>query len=155
MAKNSQKAKYELMEKPVIIAVSSCKVIDYANTFQLTTSFATFYYLDPEIPELGHHLADHIFDIALRLLKYLKLALGFGVQFVKRHSGFDIKAFSDSDWAKCPVTRRSVAGYCVFVNGCLVSWKSKKQVTLSKYSAKAKYRGINETFLVYILRKQI
>nr|GEZ59418.1 ribonuclease H-like domain-containing protein [Tanacetum cinerariifolium] len=50
MAKNSQKAKYELMEKPVIIAVSSYKVIDYANTFQLTTSSATFYYLDPEIP---------------------------------------------------------------------------------------------------------
>nr|GEZ40676.1 ribonuclease H-like domain-containing protein [Tanacetum cinerariifolium] len=82
----------------------------------------------PDISYVVHCLSQHIhaplkphFDIALILLKYLKLAPGFGVQFVKRHSGFDIKAFSDSDWAKCPVTRRSVSGYCVFVNDCLVS----------------------------------
>nr|GEY17108.1 ribonuclease H-like domain-containing protein [Tanacetum cinerariifolium] len=87
------------------------------------------------------HLKSH-FDIALRFLKYLKLNPGFGVQFVKRHSGFDIKAFSYSDWAKCPVTRRSVSGYCVFVNGCLVSWKSKKQVTLSKSSTEAEYMSM-------------
>nr|GEW08988.1 ribonuclease H-like domain-containing protein [Tanacetum cinerariifolium] len=61
-----------------------------------------------------HYLSQHMhaplkshFDIALRLLKYLKLALGFGVQFVKRQGGFDIKAFSDSGWAKCPVTRKA------------------------------------------------
>nr|GEU78655.1 ribonuclease H-like domain-containing protein [Tanacetum cinerariifolium] len=96
-----------------------------------------------------HCLSQHMhaplkshFDIALRLLKYLKLAPSFGVQFVKRQSGFDIKAFLDSDWAKCPVTRRSVSGYCVFVNGCLISWKSKKQVTLSKSSAEAEYRSM-------------
>nr|GFB18000.1 ribonuclease H-like domain-containing protein [Tanacetum cinerariifolium] len=71
-----------------------------------------------------------------------RLAPSFGVQFVKRQSGFDIKAFSDSDWAKCRVTRRSVSGYCVFVNGCLISWKSKKQVTLSKSSAEAEYRSM-------------
>nr|GEZ37077.1 ribonuclease H-like domain-containing protein [Tanacetum cinerariifolium] len=64
------------------------------------------------------------FDIALRLLKYLKLAPGFGVHFVKRQSGFDIKAFSNSDWAKCPVTRRSVSAYYVFVNAatCEIMW---------------------------------
>nr|GEU51571.1 ribonuclease H-like domain-containing protein [Tanacetum cinerariifolium] len=70
----------------------------------------------PDISYAVHCLSQHMhaplklhFDIALILLKYLKLAPGFGVQFVKRYSGFDIKAFSDSDWAKCPVTRRSMA----------------------------------------------
>nr|GEV43342.1 ribonuclease H-like domain-containing protein [Tanacetum cinerariifolium] len=103
----------------------------------------------PTISYAVHCLSQHMhaplkshFDIALRLPKYLKLAPGFGVQFVKRQSGFDIKAFSDSDWAKCLITRRSVSGYCVFVNGCLVSWKSKKQVTLSKSSAEAEYRSM-------------
>nr|GFB76350.1 ribonuclease H-like domain-containing protein [Tanacetum cinerariifolium] len=38
--------------------------------------------------------------------------------------------------------QRFVSGYCVFVNGCLVSWKSKKQVTLSKSSVEAKYRSM-------------
>ncbi|GKE17859.1 ribonuclease H-like domain-containing protein, partial [Tanacetum coccineum] len=69
-------------------------------------------------------LKSHL-DIAMRVLKYLKLAPGYGIQFSKRNSVFDINAFSDSDWAKCPVTRRLVYGYCVFVNGCLVSWKMK------------------------------
>nr|GEY25088.1 ribonuclease H-like domain-containing protein [Tanacetum cinerariifolium] len=41
---------------------------------------------------------------------------------------------------KCLVTRRFVYGHCVFVNGNLVSWKSKKHATLFKSSAEAKYR---------------
>nr|GEY66207.1 hypothetical protein [Tanacetum cinerariifolium] len=36
-----------------------------------------------------------------------------------------------------PSDKRVLSGYCVFVNGCLVSWKSKKQVTLSKSMAAA------------------
>ncbi|GJR70624.1 hypothetical protein Tco_0016689 [Tanacetum coccineum] len=75
-------------------------------------------------------LKSHL-DIALRLLKYLKLAPGNGIQFLKRNNAFDIKAFSDFDWAKCPVTRMSVFGYSVFVNGCLVSWKSKNMRDLN------------------------
>ncbi|GJX82618.1 ribonuclease H-like domain-containing protein [Tanacetum coccineum] len=40
------------------------------------------------------------------------------------------------------MTRRTVSWYCVFVNGCLVFYKSKKQATLSKSSAKAEYRAM-------------
>ncbi|GJX00791.1 ribonuclease H-like domain-containing protein [Tanacetum coccineum] len=77
-----------------------------------------------------------------KVLRYLKLALGSGVGFSKNRGGVKVFAFSDSDWAKCPMTRRSVSGYCVFVNGNLVSWKSKKQATLSKSSAEAEYRAM-------------
>nr|GEX02608.1 ribonuclease H-like domain-containing protein [Tanacetum cinerariifolium] len=69
----------------------------------------------PDISYVVHCLSQHMhaplkshFDIALRLLKYLKLASGFGVQFLKRQSGFDIKAFFDSDWTRCPITRRNL-----------------------------------------------
>nr|GEU58299.1 amino acid permease 3-like [Tanacetum cinerariifolium] len=65
----------------------------------------------------------------------------FSLVFSKRHIGFNIAAFFDSD-SKCPVTRRSVFGYCVFANGSFVSWKSKKQATLSKSSAEAEYRSM-------------
>ena len=81
-------------------------------------------------------------NLGLRVLKYLKLAPGSGIGFDKCSHGFKMVAYSDSDWAKCPITRKSVSGYCVFVNDNLVSWKSKKQATLSKSSAEAEYRSM-------------
>nr|GEY40454.1 ribonuclease H-like domain-containing protein [Tanacetum cinerariifolium] len=72
----------------------------------------------------------------------VKTLKGSGVGFYKNSGGVKVFAFSDSDWAKCLMTRRSVSGYCVFVNGNLVSWKSKKHVTLSKFLAEAEYRAM-------------
>nr|GEZ88644.1 ribonuclease H-like domain-containing protein [Tanacetum cinerariifolium]GEZ88646.1 ribonuclease H-like domain-containing protein [Tanacetum cinerariifolium] len=61
------------------------------------------------------------FNLALRLLRYLKLAPGSGIVFSKDNFGIQVVAYSDSDWAKCPMTRRSVFGYCVFVNTSLAT----------------------------------
>jgi hypothetical protein len=49
----------------------------------------------------------------------------------------EISGRSYSDYAKCPITRKSVMGYTVCVNGVAVSTKSKMQqhVTLSVMEA--------------------
>ncbi|GKA32059.1 ribonuclease H-like domain-containing protein [Tanacetum coccineum] len=51
-------------------------------------------------------------------------------------------AYSDADWAGCPTTHRSTSDYCVFLGNNLLSWSSKRQVTLSCSSAEAEYRGV-------------
>jgi hypothetical protein len=103
----------------------------------------------PDIAYAVHCLSQYMhaplqshYGIALRVLRYIKLAPGSGISFKKNSGNFDVVAYSDADWAKCPVTRRSVSGYCVFVNGNIVSWKSKKQNTLSRFSAEAEYRSM-------------
>ncbi|KAG6399186.1 hypothetical protein SASPL_140662 [Salvia splendens] len=84
-------------------------------------------------PCSGHMLA------AEKVLKYLKSTLGHGI-FYSAKSASDLSMFSDADWAACPDTRRSVSGFCLFLGSSLISWRSKKQHTVSSH-AHVKSRG--------------
>ena len=85
-------------------------------------------------------LESHL-NAALRVLRYLKGSPGNGIQ-INKNGSLKLRAYADSDWARCPVTRKSVSGYCVFLGDSLVTWKSKKQSTLSRSSAEAEYRSM-------------
>ena len=85
-------------------------------------------------------------DVALRVLRYIKGTLDQVLLFPSINN-FDLKAFCDSDWTGCNVTRRSITRYCIFLRDFLISWKSKKQTNVSRSSAKAKYRAMENTCL--------
>ncbi|KAJ0512023.1 putative RNA-directed DNA polymerase [Helianthus annuus] len=80
-------------------------------------------------------------DIALRLLRYLKLSPGKGVNF-KKSDNMNLSGFVDSDWAKCLKTRKPVTRFGIFLGDTLVSWKSKKQSVVSRSTAEAEYRAM-------------
>ncbi|KAG7532447.1 Reverse transcriptase RNA-dependent DNA polymerase [Arabidopsis thaliana x Arabidopsis arenosa] len=88
-------------------------------------------------------LLDH-WEAALRLVRYLKGCPGQGI-LLSSTSDLQLKAFSDSDHAGCPLTRRSLTGYLVKLGPSPVSWKTKKQDKVSRSSAEAEYRAMAMT----------
>ena len=50
--------------------------------------------------------------------------------------------FIDADWVGSLTDQRSTTGYCIFVLGNLVTWRSKKQPVVAKSSAEAEFRAM-------------
>ena len=64
-----------------------------------------------------------------------------GVLF-RSDSDLHLEGWCDSDWASCPLTRRSLSGRFVLLGYSPVSCKTKKQPTMSRSSAEIEYRSI-------------
>ncbi|GAA0138428.1 transmembrane signal receptor [Lithospermum erythrorhizon] len=64
------------------------------------------------------------------ILGYVHNTVGQGL-LLKGSTDMKLQAFSESDWAACPTTHRSITGYLLTLGGAPISWKSKKQATIS------------------------
>ncbi|KAL4025768.1 hypothetical protein IC575_014173 [Cucumis melo] len=81
-------------------------------------------------------------EVVNRILRYLKNTPGKGLMFRKTNRK-TIEAYTDSDWAGSVIDRKSTSGYCTFVWGNLVTWRSKKQSVVARSSAEAEYRAMS------------
>jgi len=83
-------------------------------------------------------------NAALKVVKYLKKCPGLGI-LLSRKCNMEMMAFCDSDYATCPMSRRSITGFCIKLGESLLSWKTKKQSTISLSSVESEYRSMVKT----------
>ncbi|KAL0745778.1 hypothetical protein Bca101_101721 [Brassica carinata] len=83
----------------------------------------------------------HHWKMVDRILRYLSGTAGQGV-WMGCNGSTEVVGYCDADWAGDRADRRSTTGYCTFIGGNLVTWKSKKQKVVSCSSAEAEYRAM-------------
>ncbi|XP_016506070.2 secreted RxLR effector protein 161-like [Nicotiana tabacum] len=83
-------------------------------------------------------------EFALRVIRYTKIAPGLAL-FMPAEKCHQLVAYCDLDQGSCVETRKSVTGYMVKFGEALISWKSKKQGTLSRSSTEAEFRSMAAT----------
>nr|GEV32373.1 hypothetical protein [Tanacetum cinerariifolium] len=79
----------------------------------------------------------HLHDVK-RIFRYLKGQPKFGLWYPK-DSPFDLVAYTDSDYARASLDRKSTIGGCQFLGYRLISWRCKKQTVVANSTTKAEY----------------
>ena len=110
----------------------------------------------PDITYAVHRLSQFLVELrephmlaVNRILQYLKGTPRRDLFFSSSPS-MQVKAFCDVDWVGCPDTRRSITGYNVFLGDSLISWRSKKQSTVSRSLVEANYRAMATTTCEFV-----
>ncbi|GJZ29271.1 reverse transcriptase domain-containing protein [Tanacetum coccineum] len=100
--------------------------------------------LDMTVPLEGLNVDDklrfveepiEIMDQEVKRLKQIRIP----IVKVYEARGFDLKRYSDSDYAGCNMDRKSTPGACQLLGGKLVCWSAKKQQSVAISSAEAEY----------------
>jgi hypothetical protein len=122
----------------------------------LNTTRPDITYITQQLSQFLSNPSQTRYNAGMRVLRYLKGCPGSGI-FFPRDSDSHIQGFSDADWAGCKDTRRSISGQCFFIGKSLVSWRTKKQVTVSRSSSEAEYRALASAscemqWLLYLMK---
>lgn len=80
-----------------------------------------------------------------RVIRYLNGTKTLKLKLSDRNKDQGVFGYSDANWAEDTKDRKSNSGYCIFVNGGLVSWCCKKQGLVALSSAESEYIALTET----------
>ncbi|GKB42220.1 uncharacterized mitochondrial protein-like protein [Tanacetum coccineum] len=79
----------------------------------------------------------HLYAVK-RIFRYLKGQPKLGLWYPK-DSPFDLVAYTDSDYARASLDRKSTTGGCQFLGCRLISWQCKKQTVVANSTIEAEY----------------
>jgi hypothetical protein len=82
-------------------------------------------------------------EAATRVVRYLKGTKDLALQLGGNNS-IALMGYSDSDYANCPRTSKSIGGYCFNLGSGVISWASRKQKTVADSSCYAEYIALHE-----------
>ena len=95
------------------------------------------------VSQFMHSPHESHMEAIYRTFRYLKSTPGKEILFQKT-GNIELGAYNDADLAGSIVDRRSTYGYCTFLGGNLVKWRSKKQLMVARSSAEAKFRVMTQ-----------
>lgn len=93
-------------------------------------------------------------DAAVRVVRYLKGTRLFSLRLGGTNPIKPI-GFSDSDYANCPTSSRSIGGYCFSLGSGMVSWASHKQPHTADSSCYAEYISLHDASHEVIFLRQL
>jgi hypothetical protein len=97
-------------------------------------------------------------EAVMRIIRYLKGCPGKGLLY-KSNGSLQVDCYTDADWAGSLDDRRSTSGYCTFLGGNLITWRSKKQSVVARSTAEAELRamahGVCEVLWLRILLMEL
>ncbi|XP_071694805.1 secreted RxLR effector protein 161-like [Rutidosis leptorrhynchoides] len=89
----------------------------------------------------AHHQAqpnvNHMLP-AKKIMRYLKGNPSLGLWYLRK-DGFELIAYSDSDYGGCKRDFKSTSCGCQFLGSRLVSWQRKKQTAVTQSTCEAEY----------------
>ena len=111
-----------------------------------------------ELSKVNDRATKDYVDSLLRVIKFAVDTKNKLLVYILRGESkqiWELRAYSDSDWAGDANDRRSITGFCIFLNGCLIPWKLRRQKTVTLLLSEAEYVAVAEVCAAILFIKTI
>lgn len=93
------------------------------------------------VSQLMHSPYQEHLETVFQILHYLKATPEKGLFFGKNEKR-GIEVYANADWASSIKDRRSTSRHCTFIEGNLITWRSKEQTVVARSSAEVEFRSM-------------